>query len=125
MNRFALLVVAAVAVVGLAACGDDSSSTSTTADLSSAVPVSSATVTITGAGFDPDSVSVPAGKAVTFTNNDDQDHRVAADDSSFDTGTLHPGDSTVVLFTVPGTVKYKDALDPSQTGQVQVTASSP
>ena len=125
MRRLAVLIVAVCAVLGLAACGDDSSSTSTSADLSPAVPVSAATVKITSTGFDPDAVNVPAGKAVTFTNGDDQDHRVTADDSSFDTGTLRPGESTVVLFNDPGTVKYKDTLDPSHTGQVQVTASSP
>jgi plastocyanin len=124
VRRLLVLIVAAVAMLGLVACSDDASSSSNTADLSSAVPVSSATVKISGSGFDPDSVTVPAGDAVTFSNDDNQDHRIAADDSSFDTGTLQPGESTVVLFSTPGTVKYKDTLDPSNTGQVEVTAST-
>ncbi len=125
LRRLAFLIVAAVVALGLASCSDDSGSTSSSAALSSAVPVSSATVKITNGGFDPDSVTVPAGDAVTFTNDDDQDHRVVADNSSFDTGTLRPGESTVVLFTDAGTVKYKDSLDPSLTGQVEVAASTP
>ena len=125
VRRFAFLIVAAVAALGLASCSDDSSSSSSSAALSSAVPVSVATVKIASSGFDPDSVTVPAGDAVTFTNDDNQDHRVVANDSSFDTGTLRPAESTVVLFADAGTVKYKDSLDPSLTGQVQVTASTP
>lgn len=125
VRRFAFLIVAAVAAVGLASCSDDSSSSSSSAALSSAVPVSAATVKITSDGFDPDAVTVPAGDAVTFTNNDNQDHRVVADNGSFDTGTLRPGESTVVLLADAGTVKFKDSLDPSLTGQVEVTASTP
>ena len=125
VRRFALVIVAAVVALGLASCGDDSSSSSSSAPLSSAVPVSAAAVKITSGGFDPDSVTVPAGDAVTFSNDDNQDHRVVADDSSFDTGTLRPGESTVVLFSDAGTVKYKDTLDPTNTGQVEVTVSTP
>ena len=125
MRRFAFLIVAALAALGLASCSDDSSSSSSSAALSSAVPVSAATVKIASSGFDPESVTVPAGDAVTFTNDDNQDHRLVANDSSFDTGTLRQGESTVVLFADAGTVKYKDSLDPLLTGQVEVTASTP
>ena len=76
------------------------------------MPVSTATVKITSEGFDPDSATVQAGEAVTFENDDDQDHRVVADDDTFNTGTLKPGESTVVLFSEAGTVKYTDAARP-------------
>ena len=125
MRRSTVLIVAAVAALGLASCSDDSSSSSSSAALSSVVPVSAATVKITSGGFDPDAVTVTAGKAVTFTNDDNQDHRVVADDGSFDSGTLRPGESIVVLLADAGTVKYKDSLDASLTGQVEVTASTP
>ena len=125
MRRVAGLILPGVALLGLVSCSDDSSSSSSSAALSSAVPVSAATVKITSGGFVPESVTVPAGDAVTFTNDDNQDHRVVADDNSFDTGTLQPGESTVVLFATAGSVKYKDSLDPSRTGQVEVTASTP
>jgi len=123
-RRIVVLVVAALAAISLTACGDDADIPSTS-DVNASVPVSSATVKITSSGFDPDSVSVPAGEAVTFSNDDNQDHRVVADDDSFDTGTLQAGESTVVLFSEAGTVKYSDSLDPSNTGHVEVTASTP
>lgn len=123
VRRVALALLAVMAVA-LVSCGDDADIPSTS-DVNASVPVSSATVKITANGFDPDSVTVPAGEAVTFSNDDDRDHRVKADDDSFDTGTLRPGESTVVLFSEAGTVKYSDTAEPSNTGQVDVTASTP
>ena len=108
----------------MASCSDDADIPSTS-DVNASVPVSTTTVKITSEGFDPDSATVQAGEAVTFENGDDQDHRVVADDDTFNTGTLQPGESTVVLFSEAGTVKYADALDPSRTGQIEVTPSTP
>ena len=119
-----IATVAALSAVAMASCSDDADIPSTS-DVNASVPVSTATVKITSEGFDPDSATVQAGEAVTFENGDDQDHRVVADDDTFNTGTLKPGESTVVLFSEAGTVKYADALDPSHTGQIEVTASTP
>ena len=118
----AILAIVMMGVTVVAACGDDADVPGN-ADVNTSVPVSAATVKIKSSGFDPSSATVPAGQAVTFTNDDNQDHRVVADDSSFDTGTIRPGESTVVLFQKAGTVPYKDTLDPSNTGQIEVTAS--
>jgi plastocyanin len=119
-----IVTVAAVSAVAMASCSDDADIPSTS-DVNASVPVSTATVKITSEGFDPDSATVQAGEAVTFENDDDQDHRVVADDDTFNTGTMKPGESTVVLFNEAGTVKYADALDPSRTGQIEVTPSTP
>ncbi len=118
------LAVAALALAGLAACGDDADIPDNS-DIDASVPVSAATVRITGDGFAPDTVSVTAGDAVAFTNDDDQDHRVVAKDASFDTGVLHPGESTIVAFGSPARVEFSDTLDPAHTGQVEVGASTP
>ena len=126
-RRLTTLLIATLAgfsAVAMASCSDDADIPSTS-DVNASVPVSTATVTITSEGFDPDSATVQAGEAVTFENGDDQDHRVVADDDTFNTGTLKPGESTVVLFSEAGTVKFSDALDPSHTGQIEVTASTP
>lgn len=123
-RRIFALLMASIAALALVSCGDDADIPSTS-DVNASVPVSTATVTITSDGFDPESATVRAGEAVTFENGDDQDHRVVADDDTFDTGALRPGESTVVLFSEAGTVKYADTLDPSRTGQIEVTASTP
>ena len=124
MSALFLGSITALAAVALASCSDDANIPSTS-DVNASVPVSAVTVEITSDGFDPDSATVKAGEAVTFENGDDQDHRVVADDDTFNTGTLRPGESTVVLFSDAGTVKYADALDATITGQVEVTPSTP
>jgi plastocyanin len=124
MSALLIATLTALSAVALAACSDDAD-IPTTSDVNASVPVSTVTVEITSAGFDPDSATVQAGEAVTFENGDDQDHRVVADDDTFNTGTLRPGESTVVLFSEAGTVKYADALDATLTGQIEVTPSTP
>jgi plastocyanin len=118
----AVLAVAALATLGLAACGDDADIPDR-GDVADSLPESAATVRSTSSGFDPATVEVTAGEGVTFTNDDDVPHRVVAVDRSFDTGTQEPGDSTLVVFAEAGTVEFEDALDPEQTGEVRVAAA--
>ena len=42
--------------------------------------------------------SVPAGSVLLIANNGEVDHRIQAG-TTFDTGTLHPGDETTVVLT--------------------------
>ncbi len=118
------LIVAALAVLSLASCGDDADIPSNS-DVDESLPTSVATVQSTSTGLDPTSIAVTAGDAVTFTNADTQPHRIVADDHSFDTGEQQPGDSTLVVFSRVGTVTFADSLDPSRTGEVNVAASTP
>ena len=43
-------------------------------------------------------------------------HHIVADDGSFDTGVLTPGQSYLVTFETPGTYSFHDALNPSIKG---------
>lgn len=56
-------------------------------------------VVIQNFAFSPKSVSVKAGAAVRFVNKDSAPHTATADDGSFNTGTLQPGQSAEV--TIP------------------------
>ena len=78
------LVVAALAALTLASCGDDADIPSN-ADVDASLPTSVATVQSTSSGIDPTSITVMAGDAVTFANADTKPHRIVADDHSFDT----------------------------------------
>ncbi len=118
------LVVAALAALTLASCGDDADIPSN-ADVDASLPTSVATVQSTSSGIDPTSITVMAGDAVTFANADTKPHRIVADDHSFDTGELQPGDSTLVVFSTAGTVRFTDSLDPTRKGEVKVAASTP
>lgn len=77
-------------------------------------------VKITNFTFDPASVEVTAGSAVTWTNDDSTAHTVVADDGTFQSGDVATGGTYSFTFAKPGTVKYHCSIHPSMVGQVVV-----
>jgi plastocyanin len=68
------------------------------------------TVNIEDLKFKPAEVTIQAGDTVVWVNNDDREHRVAADDGSFKSGPLASGKSYEHTFTAAGRVRYGDEL---------------
>src|SRR5918993_3714508 len=68
--------------------------------------------------FAPPQSAVEPGSTITWTNNGDEPHTVTADDGSFDSGMLNPGDSYTVAFDGQGTVTYHCAIHPEMRGSV-------
>jgi plastocyanin len=64
------------------------------------------TVSIPGMSFSPGTITIKAGITVTWKNNDYTAHTVTADDSSFDSGNLDPGQSFSHTFSSAGTINY-------------------
>ncbi len=91
---------------------------STTPTPSSASPGS---VAIVDFSFAPSPLSVPAGTTVTWTNDGERSHTVTADDGSFSSGTLAPGQTFSHTFTTPGTYSYHCSIHGSMTAKVVVT----
>lgn len=93
--------------------GDFSTSTNTTAPAS--------VVTITKNGVSPKSVTVKAGTAVSFVNNDTVVHHIASnphpthtDVPGFDdVATSAPGGTYTFVFTTKGTFGYHDHENPN------------
>jgi plastocyanin len=86
-----------------------------------AVPVQDArSVDIGDTFFDPPDVAIEPGSTITWTNNGALPHTVTADDGSFDSGRLNPGDSYTVAFDGQGTVTYHCAIHPEMRGSVTV-----
>ncbi len=56
--------------------------------------------------FTPPTLTVPAGTTVTWTNNDTVPHTTTAQDGSFDSGNLNPGQSFSFTFSTPGSYPY-------------------
>jgi plastocyanin len=56
--------------------------------------------------FGPQTISVPAGATVTWTNVGAKQHSAKADDGSFDTQLYGAGESRSVTFDTPGTFAY-------------------
>ncbi len=76
-------------------------------------------VDITSAGFGG-TVTTSVTSPVRFTNKDTVNRNANADDLSWGTGTLKPGDSFTRYFKKPGTYTFFDSLKPEHKGTIIV-----
>lgn len=65
-----------------------------------------AEVQMVGTTFQPADITVAAGTTVVWTNTSDLPHTVTADDGSFDSGTINPGETFSHTFDTVGNVPY-------------------
>ncbi len=79
-----------------------------------------ASVRIANLAFDPEAITIPAGSAVTWTNDDATPHTVTAVDGQFDSGIFDTGASFSWTFPEPGTFAYHCQIHPSMQGSVMV-----
>lgn len=63
-------------------------------------------ITMGPMSFSPNTVTVPSGTRVTWTNTDTSSHTVTADNSSYNSGTLAPGKTYSLVFTARGEYTY-------------------
>jgi plastocyanin len=123
---FALAAVS-LAVLGLAACGDDdnktaSGDTSTTvpsdgygATSSTAKESGDAAATVVAKDFSLTSITVTSGKDVYFSNEGSAPHTMTSDDgTSFDTGTIQGGGDTEFKAPAPGTYAFHCEIHPAK-----------
>ena len=77
-------------------------------------------VQIAGFAFSPAAI-ITAGTTVTWTNEDSTPHKVVADDGSFISGTLNPGDTFSFTFQNAGIFSYHCGIHASMKGSITVT----
>jgi plastocyanin len=108
--RKALLLV--VSIVGLAA---------------GAVALAAVTrvVAIKPAGFSPVTRTIQTGDSIRWRNDDTVDHQVVADNGHFASPILKPRQSYTRLFSIAGTYRYRDALEPAERGTIVVQGPPP
>ncbi len=70
--------------------------------------------------FEPAMVMIEAGDTVTWTNTGNRPHTITADDGSFDSGRLDPGEQFSFTFNEPGTFTYVCGFHPEMQGSVMV-----
>lgn len=78
------------------------------------------TVSIVNGGYEPSSLTLAAGRAVRFVNNGDTKHTASADDKSWGTGTLNPGDAFSRYFKSAGDFDFHCAYHSNMTGTLNV-----
>jgi plastocyanin len=105
--RHLLLLPLAVAALALA--------------LASSAGADTKTIQITKAGFVPATTSIAVGDTVTWHNADTVNHQVVANNGSFASPVLKPGETYSVTFSKQGTTAYRDALHTSLKGSVAVS----
>lgn len=77
-------------------------------------------VTVTDTGFTPETISIPAGTTLYWTNNGSNTHSLRGN-SPFDNNSFLPGESRSYTFNTAGTFNYEDGSNASLTGTVVVT----
>jgi plastocyanin len=133
-TRPAVLAGALAAAMGLAACGTSAATASSSsaaptmtmpmpsgAGAAPAAPVATDHVAIQSFAFGPGTVTVRPGTTVTWTQQDEDQHTVTADDASFASSPLITGQTYTHTFTAPGTYHYHCAIHPFMHGTVTVT----
>ena len=81
------------------------------------------TVSIRDYFFDPANITVAPGTTVKWVNEGNATHTVTANDRSFDSGRLNPGQSFTHTFEGSGTFSYFCEIHPSMTASVSVNTS--
>jgi plastocyanin len=74
--------------------------------------------------FAPQSITVKAGTTVTWSNDDDIPHTVAAKTKLFKSKALDTGDKFSFTFTTPGAFEYFCSLHPHMTATIVVEAAT-
>ena len=126
MSRLRLAAGLVAAAVLIAACGGGSSPAASQAPASQApapasqAPAGTSAVTIESFAFSPQTITVPVGTAVTWTNKDSAPHTVTFSDGGASSGRLAQGDTFTRTFDKPGTFTYACSIHPSMTGTVVV-----
>jgi plastocyanin len=133
-TRPAVLAGALAAAMGLAACGTSAATASSSsaaptmtmpmpsgAGAAPAAPVATDHVAIQSFAFGPGTVTVRPGTTVTWTQQDEDQHTVTADDAGFASSPLITGQTYTHTFTAPGTYHYHCAIHPFMHGTVTVT----
>ena len=75
--------------------------------------------------FNPETVKIPAGTTVIWTNNDSTNHTVVSTTGNeMDSGSLNPGETFAHMFNYPGTYEYHCSIHTTMVGNVVVEPST-
>jgi len=108
-----LLTIAAVTLFSFNSCSKSKTNPTTA--------TSPDTITITGMSF-PATTTVKTGTTVTWVNKDAMAHTVTSDDgTSFDSGSLNPGDSFSFVANTAGSFPYHCNFHANMKGTLVVT----
>jgi plastocyanin len=117
------------AVLAMVACGSSGGTTTTPTPVPSGVVSSNATqINILGErggnSFTPN--PAPSGlTTVQFMNTDGETHHIVANDGSFDSGNIAPGQASPVLSLTTDGTNYHCSIHPTMIGSMDATDGAP
>ena len=89
--------------------------------LSAAGDPAATEIKIDNFSFAPQTITIPAGTQVTWTNQDDIPHTVVSDDkTTFKSRALDTDEKFSFTFTKPGTYEYFCSIHPKMTAKIVV-----
>jgi plastocyanin len=83
-------------------------------------PAAITEVKIDNFSFGPQSLTVPAGTTVTWTNRDDIPHTAVSTDGTFKSKVMDTDEKFSYTFTKAGTFPYYCTIHPKMTGTIVV-----
>ena len=94
-----------------------------------ALPASSVAATvavkITANGFSPKTLTIDQGDVIKWTNADNVNHQLVANNGAFASPIMRPGQTYSFTFNTAGKFNYHDALHPALTGTITVKGPPP
>jgi plastocyanin len=117
-RRTVVAVVAGALLIG-AGCSDDDDRRPGPRDLEGYDATPDAELRVDEDGFEPASLTIPAGGIVELTNAGDQPHALSGP-RDIETGELQPGDTVAIVLDDPGRFEYHDALAPEHGGVIVI-----
>jgi len=115
-------VAAGMAALALGVCVLPACSPAATGPDSTSAPPDAVVIEILGMNgdhsFSPNSLAVPAGRAVVWHNSDFNTHRIALDGGGLDTGDIRPGRFSPRM-TLSDAGRYHCEIHPSMTGALR------
>jgi plastocyanin len=141
MHNRALTGLAVGAVLLLAACSSSAATTAPSAAAPTAEASTAASAPAAGGGavcaesagagqvavaikdfaFGPADITAKVGQVITFTNNDSAPHTATLNDGSCSTGTISPGTSDGLMFSVAGTYPFHCRIHTNMKGTITVS----
>jgi plastocyanin len=117
---FVITLIALAGGSGGAVAGTEAYKPTTPATPAAVTPAAEPRISIAKFAFGPNTVTVPAGTTVTWTNRDADSHTVTSTAGAFSSPALDRGETFSYRFATPGTYTYFCALHPHMTAQVIV-----
>lgn len=116
-----LAALAIITSVAVAACGKTGTGNLSSVTPAVVQPAASASVSISGYAFHPAKLKIEVGTTVKWTNHQNLDHTVTANNGSFNSGHIAPGHSFSHKFKKAGKFPYHCMIHTFMHGTVIVT----